>query len=103
MKITTPKEGLEINKRFFLALAKLKEEKIIRGMHTFTKRYGLNYRNILWLRDEPEGRRLPPEYLVYLVRDYGISPYWLLLGKGEIFDVNNNFSPKIFTNTSQKV
>lgn len=78
-----PQECLEITKRFFDALDAIKEQKRIRGMKTFTNRYGENYRNFgNWRK---VGLRIKQEWLTYLVRDYCVSANWLLTGKGNMF------------------
>ena len=48
MKIS--QEGIAITKRFFLAIDRLKEEKRIRGLQTFTREYDINYWNICTLK-----------------------------------------------------
>ena len=82
MTIKIAPEGVAITKRFFLALETLQMQKKIRGLRTFTERYGLNYWNVNTLKAEPERRLLKTEYLTYLVRDYGVSAEWLILGTG---------------------
>lgn len=76
--------GIEITKRFFEAIDFLKDTKEIRGLQTFTRRYDINKWNMLTLKKDPMNRILKPEYLSYLVRDYGISADWLLTGRGKI-------------------
>lgn len=78
-------EGIDVTNRFFEAISALKAQKNIRGLQTFTRRYGINRWNAINLRNHPERSVLKPEWLVYLVRDYGISTKWLLLGKGKMF------------------
>ena len=78
-------EGIAITRRFFLALDTLRMTKAIRGMKTFTDRYGINYWNLSTLRKEPEKRILKSEWLAFLVKDYNINAVWLLTGKGNIF------------------
>lgn len=85
MTIKIAPEGVAITKRFFLALETLQMQKKIRGLRTFTERYGLNYWNVNTLKAEPEKRLLKTEYLTYLVRDYGVSPEWLIMGTGPMF------------------
>lgn len=85
MRLSMTPEGIAITRRFFLALDTLRNEKTIRGMKTFTDRYGINYWNFSTLRKEPEKRILKPEWMAYLVRDYNINPVWLLTGTGNIF------------------
>ena len=82
MTIKIAPEGVAITKRFFLALETLQMQKKIRGLRTFTERYGLNYWNVNTLKAEPERRLHKTEYLTYLVRDYGVSAEWLILGTG---------------------
>lgn len=76
------KEGVLVTKRFFEAIDMLKAQKKIRGLQTFTNRYEINRWNLLTVRTQPEVSVLKPEWIVYLVRDYGISADWILLGKG---------------------
>ena len=85
MRLTMTPEGIAITRRFFLALDTLRMTKAIRGMKTFTDRYGINYWNLSTLRKEPEKRILKSEWLAYLVNDYNINAVWLLTGKGNIF------------------
>lgn len=85
MKVTITNEGLNITKRFFLALDTLQIKKEIRGVKSFTDRYGLNYWNFSTIRKEPEKRIIKTEWLAYLVSDYNVSAEWLLLGTGSMF------------------
>lgn len=75
--------------RFFEALALLKEEKAIRGMKTFTSRYGINRWNMLTSSKQPSRQIFQPAWLTYLVRDYGVSPRWLLTGEGSALPGRN--------------
>lgn len=71
--------------RFFNALQRLKDDHRIRGKKTFTERYGINRWNMLTLEKEPSRDIFQPAWLTYLVRDYGVSPIWLLLGEGDFY------------------
>ena len=79
------KEGVSVTKRFFEAIDMLKAQKKIRGLQTFTNRYDINRWNLVTVRTQPEVSVLKPEWIVYLVRDYGISADWILLGRGGMF------------------
>lgn len=83
MKIS--QEGIEISNRFFEAIATLKAQKRIRGLQTFTRRYGLNRWNVNQVKFHPNRSVLKPEWIVYLSRDYGVSVEWIVLGKGRMF------------------
>lgn len=75
----------ELVARFFDALERLKADKVIHGIQTFTRRYGINRWNLLRLRDEKTSGVMRPVWLVYLVRDYKVNPHWLLLGEGDFY------------------
>lgn len=77
-------EAIAITKRFFLAIDILILQKKLRGMNSFAKKYNINYWNLYTLRKEPERRILKVEYIAYLVKDYEISPWYILFGTGGI-------------------
>lgn len=79
-------DSQKIVKRFFEAIYRLKTDRKIRGKQTFTNRYGINRWNMLTLEKEPERDIFQAAWLGYLVRDYGVSPLWLLTGKGDFYD-----------------
>lgn len=79
-------DSQEIVKRFFEAIYRLKTDRKIRGKQTFTNRYGINRWNMLTLEKEPERDIFQAAWLGYLVRDYGVSPLWLLTGKGDFYE-----------------
>lgn len=83
MKIS--QEGIEVTKRFFEAIDMLKAQKVIRGLQTFTREHDINYWNITTVKNQPEVSVLKPEWIVYIVRDFGISADWILLGRGGMF------------------
>ena len=69
--------------RFFEALALLKRARVIRGVQTFTRRYGINRRNLYLLQKDPSRDIFQVSWLSRLVADYGVSAEWLLLGSGD--------------------
>ena len=80
------KEGVNVTNRFFEAIDMLKAQKKIRGLQTFTRQYDINRWNLNTVKLNPDKSVLKPEWIVYLVRDYGISSDWILLGKGNMFN-----------------
>lgn len=82
----TQEEHIAITGRFFNALAWLKESRQIRGVKTFTDRYGINRRSLRRIQESPDKYSLKAVWLTYLVRDYGINAAWLLTGEGQMHD-----------------
>ena len=80
-----PREQAEVRARFFAALAMLTSggTKVMRGKATFCRKYGINRRNLWTMERNPQAGFLEAAWLVYLVRDYGVSADWLLTGRGE--------------------
>ncbi len=87
METTTT--NAEIVTRFFAALERLKSEHIIRGLQTFTRRYGLNRWNVQTLAKQPERGIFQVVWLTHLVNDYNVSALWLLTGKGQFWQSDN--------------
>ena len=77
--------GIAVTQRFFEAIDMLKAQKRIRGLQTFTTEHEINRWNMYTVKCNPERSVLKPEWMVYLVRNYGISANWLLLGEGNMF------------------
>ncbi len=69
--------------RFFEALDLLKQRRTIRGKKTFCDRYGINRWNMNTCLTHPDSGMFKLSWLTYLVRDYGVSSDWLLLGLGD--------------------
>lgn len=70
--------------RFFQALYHLKEQRVIRGKQTFTRRFGINRWNMITLEKDKSRDIFQAAWLSYLVNEYGVSAEWLLTGRGEI-------------------
>ena len=75
-------ESAHVSTRFFYAIEQLTAAGRIDGVKEFAKRYGLNKRSMYFQRTEPDRRIITPAWLVYLVRDYGVSAEFLLTGEG---------------------
>lgn len=71
--------------RFFEALYWLKETRQIRGIKTFTDRYGINRRSLRRLQQNPSTNDFKAAWLVFLVRDFGVNAQWLLTGEGQMY------------------
>lgn len=78
-------DGIAVTKRFFEAIDMLKAQKVIRGLQTFTRAYDINRWNMNTVKAQPEVSVLKTEWIVFLVRDYGVSADWILLGKEPMF------------------
>lgn len=75
-------ETVSLVARFFEALRLLKERRVIRGFKTFCDRYGINRRNFATCESHPGTGMFKLAWLTFLVRDYGVSADWLLVGRG---------------------
>jgi hypothetical protein len=82
----TQEEQNMIVGRFFEALAWLKETRQLRGLKTFTDRYGINRRSLRRLQLNPSTNDFKAAWLTYLVTDFGISAQWLLTGEGQMHE-----------------
>lgn len=83
-------DSQKVIKRFFEALYYLKDMKIIRGKQTFTREFGINRWNMNTLEKDMSRDIFQASWLTYLVQEYGVSPMWLLTGKGEILTCDND-------------
>lgn len=87
-------EMIAIQKRFFKAFDAAIDKKKTKGLQTFCKEHDLNrvkYSNIRTELRHPDKVK-PTNYkvidldaLAYLCGDFGVSPEWLLWGKGKMF------------------
>lgn len=78
-------QSQEIVRRFFEALRRLKADKVIRGKQTFTARYGINRWNFNTLEKDMSRDIFQVAWLGFLVADYKVSPWWLLVGEGAFY------------------
>lgn len=78
----TQEEHIGIVCRFFEAIAWLKETRQLRGLKTFTDRYGIDRTSLRRLQKSPQDHNFKAAWLVFLVRDFGVNAQWLLTGEG---------------------
>lgn len=71
--------------RFYTAIHKLIEYKVIRGKKTFTDLYGINRRNFCTIEKDHASKMFNVNWLTILVQDYKVSAQWLLTGEGSFF------------------
>lgn len=82
-------ESIKIIERFFQALETLIDTNVIRGIQTFTTKYGINKRNFYTARKEPERDMFQMSWLAHMINDFGVSAQWLMTGVGGMFGNNN--------------
>ena len=75
---------LQINGRFFEAVDMLKRKRLLGGLNGFAKKYNVVIGNLYTIKTQRRGA-IKAEYLHYLVRDFGVSATWLLMGAGNMF------------------
>lgn len=78
-------DTIGIMERYFDALERCRELKLIRNVGAFCDANGIDKRH-LYAQKKDIGRGFfEVGWLVPLVRDYRVSTYWLLTGNGEMF------------------
>ena len=75
-----------ITARFFEAIARLRNEGALKGVKTFTDRYGINRWNFISASRDMKSNIFQVAWLAHLVKDYGVSPLWLLTGEGDFYE-----------------
>lgn len=71
--------------RFFEALETLIDRRAIGGIQPFCERYGIDKRNLYHQRENLDVGHIHFDWLVPLVKTYGISATWLITGEGGMF------------------
>lgn len=72
--------------RFYQALDDLINKKVIRGVNTYCRLYGIDRRNLTKQREDLSRSIFDVSWMVPMVSIYSISAHWLITGKGEMYD-----------------
>lgn len=91
MKKSINPQVIDIQKRFFQALQLAKEVGRTTGLKPFCEAHNLNTVKYYRIKndlgkpiEQMHYKVIDIDALLYLCRDFGVSPEWLLLGKGEL-------------------
>lgn len=91
MKRTINPKVIDIQKRFFEAISRAKELGKTTGLKSFCEAHNLNLVKYYRIKgdlgkpiDEMHYKSIDIDALAYACRDFGISPDWMLLGKGKL-------------------
>lgn len=77
--------NIEISKRFFEAIDALVASNVIRGLKTFANEYNINRGSMNKTRNHPERYSIQLSWISYLIKDFDISPQWMMTGSGKMF------------------
>lgn len=84
-KLMTTDIDRQVQARFYQALDNLIETKKIRGIQTYCRLYGIDKRNLYTQRKRTDLTIMHFDWLLPMVKEYGISSYWLLTGIGDMY------------------
>ncbi len=87
-------DNVKIINRFFKILEHLRTLKVLRGKGGFANKYGVEQTHLRRLEREPHRGGFQVAWLMYLVRDYNVSPEWILTGKGKRYTIPPIAQPK---------
>lgn len=76
----------QIMERFYCALDAIIAMKRIRGVNTYCRLYDIDRRNLIANRKDLERGWFQVSWLQPMVKEYGVSAKWLLLGAGKMFE-----------------
>lgn len=91
MKKTINPQVIDIQKRFFDAIAMAKALGRTTGLKSFCEAHNLNLVKYYRIKsdlgkpiDEMHYKEIDIDALAYICEDFGVSPQWLLLGRGKL-------------------
>ena len=84
------KETIEIMNRFYEAVSVLILHKKIRGIQTYCNLAGIDRRHFYAQKKEISRGWFQMAWMLPLIKEFGVSSDWLLLGKGSIFVANQD-------------
>ena len=91
MKKCINPQVIEIQKRFFDAIARAKELGKTTGLKSFCEEHKLNLVKYYRIKndlgkpiEEMQYKAIDVDALLYVCKDFGVSTEWLLLGSGEL-------------------
>lgn len=91
MKKTINPQVIDIQRRFFEAIARAKALKKTRGLKPFCEEHNLNLIKYYRIKSdlgkpikEMQYKTIDIDALLYVCRDFGVSSDWLLLGRGKL-------------------
>lgn len=79
-------ETIDTISRFYEALDMIISQKKIRGIKTYCTDYQIDRRNLYTQREDKNRGFFEVYWLIPLIKDFGVSSDWLLLGRGGMFD-----------------
>lgn len=85
-------EALKVMERFYSTLDRLVAFQAVNSIYDFCKRYDIPRNNFYGQRSDRTKSKFKPDWLSYLVRDFGISGTWLLTGEGEMIRTGETWS-----------
>lgn len=78
-------ETVAVMERFFKALDTIIENKMIRGVQTYCNDYGIDKRHLYAQRKDLYIGFFEIYWILPMIQKFGVSPEWLLFGKGDMF------------------
>lgn len=78
-------ETIAVMERFFKALDAIIEIKAIRGIQTYCNDFEIDKRHLYAQKKDLNKGFFEVYWLLPMIQKFGVSPEWLLLGKGNMF------------------